>query len=52
MPYDLNIDNILAETGQIQIYATFFIALIINNALLTGTEWSIALGDKNEIQQH
>jgi hypothetical protein len=52
MPYDLNIDNILAETGQIQIYATFFIALIINNALLTGAEWSIALGDKNEIQQH
>lgn len=44
-PYELHSDNTLAEIGQYQIFATFFIALIINNSLLGGNAWAIALGN-------
>jgi hypothetical protein len=42
-PYLNREDDILAETGQFQIYMTFFVALIIQNALLPAF-WFPALG--------
>jgi hypothetical protein len=44
LPYTVHSDNILAELGQAQVFATFFIALIINSSLL-GNKWKYALGN-------
>jgi len=43
LPYAVHSDNILAELGQAQILATFFIALVINSSLLVGIKWKYAL---------
>ncbi len=45
LPYAVHSDNILAELGQVQIFATFFIALIINSSILVGVKWRYALGN-------
>ena len=42
-PYTSTEDNMLSETGQYQIYFTFFCALIMQGALL-GKEWDDVLG--------
>jgi len=42
----------LAELGQVQVFATFFIALIINSSLLVGIKWKYALGNYHEIITH
>lgn len=42
-PYTSTVDNVLAETGQFQIYCTFFGALIVQGVLL-GNKWNNALG--------
>jgi hypothetical protein len=44
LPYAVHSDNILAELGQAQVFATFFIALIINSSLI-GIKWKFALGN-------
>jgi hypothetical protein len=44
LPYAVHSDNVLAELGQAQVFATFFIALIINSSLL-GNKWKYALGN-------
>jgi hypothetical protein len=44
-PYAIHSDNVLAELGQAQVFATFFIALIINSSLLVGFKWKYALGN-------
>jgi hypothetical protein len=36
-PYETNEDDVLAETGQYQICATFFFAMVIQNELLSST---------------
>ena len=45
LPYAVHSDNVLAELGQAQVFATFFIALIINSSLLVGIKWKYALGN-------
>jgi hypothetical protein len=42
-PYTDRQDSVLAETGQFQVFLTFFIALIIQNSLLPGF-WASPLG--------
>lgn len=42
-PYAHRQDSVLAETGQFQVFLTFFIALIIQNSLLPDA-WTAPLG--------
>ena len=42
-PYEEDSDNVLAAAGQIQIFFTFFAALIIQNHLM-GRDWDLLLG--------
>jgi hypothetical protein len=42
-PYQDDSDDVLAETGQFQIFFTFFVALIIQNQLMSGS-WNTFLG--------
>jgi hypothetical protein len=52
LPYAVHSDNVLAELGQAQVFATFFIALIINSSLLVGIKWKYALGNYPKIIIH
>ena len=52
LPYAVHSDNVLAELGQAQVFATFFIALIINSSLLVGIKWKYALGNYCNIIIH
>jgi hypothetical protein len=52
LPYAEHSDNVLAELGQAQVFATFFIALIINSSLLVGIKWKYVLGNYYNIIIH
>jgi hypothetical protein len=42
-PYEEDADDVLAETGQVQILMTFFVTLVITNNLLS-SKWDYGLG--------
>ncbi len=42
-PYEEDPDDVLAETGQVQILMTFFVTLVIKNGLLS-SKWNNGLG--------